>query len=164
MKLGTERHRYLVKGIDDLNAIGCFALTGSSICCSILVANQQSWAMATMLWRWKLLPIGIRQRKSSLLIPPRLYLSNQSVLQDYVLMRLGSIGLRIRQCMPNGQVCIIVSVNPLNAEFDSVVVFAQLHIHGKHEGIHAFLVRIREEDMSVSPGVVIEDMGHKVFN
>lgn len=42
------------------------------------------------------------------------------------------------------------------------VVFAQLHIHGKNEGIHAFLVRIREDDMSVSPGVVIQDMGHKL--
>jgi acyl-CoA oxidase len=42
------------------------------------------------------------------------------------------------------------------------VVFAQLIFNGKHEGIHAFLVRIREEDMSVSTGVVIQDMGHKV--
>lgn len=42
-----------------------------------------------------------------------------------------------------------------------VVVFAQLLMGGKNEGIHAFLVRIREEDMSVSPGVTIQDMGHK---
>lgn len=42
------------------------------------------------------------------------------------------------------------------------VVFAQLFIHEKHEGIHAFLVRIRNEDMSVRHGVFIEDMGHKL--
>ncbi|KAK9829677.1 hypothetical protein WJX72_007299 [[Myrmecia] bisecta] len=42
------------------------------------------------------------------------------------------------------------------------VVFAQLLIGGKNEGVHGFLVRIRNEDMSVCPGVRIEDMGHKM--
>ncbi len=42
------------------------------------------------------------------------------------------------------------------------VVFAQLFINGQHEGIHAFLVRIRNKDMSVRHGVFIEDMGHKL--
>ncbi|KAI8052873.1 acyl-CoA dehydrogenase/oxidase [Syncephalis plumigaleata] len=41
------------------------------------------------------------------------------------------------------------------------VVFAQLEINGTHEGIHAFLVRIRNEDFSVCPGVTIRDMGRK---
>ncbi|KAF9431912.1 hypothetical protein BGZ76_011532 [Entomortierella beljakovae] len=41
------------------------------------------------------------------------------------------------------------------------VVFAQTFVGGKDEGIHAILVRIREEDMSVSKGVRIEDMGEK---
>jgi hypothetical protein len=27
IKLGTERHRHLLNGIDDMSAIGCFALT-----------------------------------------------------------------------------------------------------------------------------------------
>ena len=27
INLGTERHRHLLKGIDDMSAIGCFALT-----------------------------------------------------------------------------------------------------------------------------------------
>lgn len=35
-------------------------------------------------------------------------------------------------------------------------------MNGKHEGIHVFLVRIRKEDKSVSDGVFIEDMGHKL--
>ncbi|CAL5220325.1 g2316 [Coccomyxa viridis] len=42
------------------------------------------------------------------------------------------------------------------------VVFAQLHMGGRNEGIHGFLVRIRNEDMSIVPGVRIEDMGHKM--
>ncbi|KAJ1675669.1 hypothetical protein EV182_000819 [Spiromyces aspiralis] len=41
------------------------------------------------------------------------------------------------------------------------VVFAQLLINGTNEGIHAFLVRIRNEDMSVCRGVMIKDMGPK---
>ncbi|CAG8505538.1 25741_t:CDS:10, partial [Gigaspora rosea] len=41
------------------------------------------------------------------------------------------------------------------------VVFAQTIIRGKNEGVHAILVRIREEDMTVSKGVVIEEMGVK---
>lgn len=39
------------------------------------------------------------------------------------------------------------------------IVFAQLHINGKNEGIHCFLTRIRNEDGSVCKGVRIEDMG-----
>ena len=31
----------------------------------------------------------------------------------------------------------------------------------KHEGVHAFLVRVRNEDGSVKDGVFIEDMGAK---
>ncbi|KAJ1915464.1 hypothetical protein H4219_004315 [Mycoemilia scoparia] len=41
------------------------------------------------------------------------------------------------------------------------VVFAQLLINGTNEGIHAILVRIRNEDMSVCKGVTIKDMGPK---
>lgn len=43
------------------------------------------------------------------------------------------------------------------------IVFAQLLLDGgRNEGIHAILVRIRNEDMSVCPGVTIEDMGMKI--
>jgi hypothetical protein len=42
------------------------------------------------------------------------------------------------------------------------VVFAQLDINGRREGVHAFLVRIRHDDMSAVNGVRIEDMGHKM--
>ncbi|KAF9291421.1 hypothetical protein BGZ68_004069 [Mortierella alpina] len=41
------------------------------------------------------------------------------------------------------------------------IVFAQTFVGGKDEGIHAILVRIREEDMTPSKGVRIEDMGVK---
>lgn len=42
------------------------------------------------------------------------------------------------------------------------VVFAQLLMDGKREGVHAFLVRIRHDDMRAVEGVRIEDMGHKM--
>ena len=43
-----------------------------------------------------------------------------------------------------------------------VIVFAQLLSGGENHGVHTFLVRIRNEDMSVVPGTRIEDMGHKI--
>jgi acyl-CoA oxidase len=42
------------------------------------------------------------------------------------------------------------------------IVFAQLLMDGKNEGIHAILVRIRNEDMTPVHGVTIEDMGMKM--
>merc|ERR1719187_1637203 len=43
-----------------------------------------------------------------------------------------------------------------------VVVMAQLYVDGKHEGIHAVLVRMRDNDLKTMPGVTIEDMGYKM--
>jgi acyl-CoA oxidase len=42
-----------------------------------------------------------------------------------------------------------------------VCVFAQTHIGGKNEGIHVFLVRIRDENLNVCPGVTVHEMGYK---
>jgi len=43
-----------------------------------------------------------------------------------------------------------------------VVVMAQLFVKEKNEGIHAILVRMRDDDMKTIPGVTIEDMGYKM--
>ena len=43
-----------------------------------------------------------------------------------------------------------------------VVVMAQLYVAGKNEGIHAVLVRMRDDNMQTMPGVTIEDMGYKM--
>ena len=43
-----------------------------------------------------------------------------------------------------------------------VVVMAQMFVEGKNEGIHALLVRMRDNDMKTMPGVTIEDMGYKM--
>merc|ERR1719187_2700367 len=43
-----------------------------------------------------------------------------------------------------------------------VVVMAQLIVKGKNEGIHAVLVRMRDNDLKTMPGVTIEDMGFKM--
>ena len=42
------------------------------------------------------------------------------------------------------------------------MVFAKLIVEGKNEGLHGVLVRIRDDDMNVLPGVTVEDMGHKM--
>ena len=38
----------------------------------------------------------------------------------------------------------------------------QLKVGGEWKGIHGILVRIRDEQMNVMPGVRVEDMGHKM--
>lgn len=43
-----------------------------------------------------------------------------------------------------------------------VVVMAQLIVKGKNEGIHAFMVRMRDNDLNIIPGVTVEDMGYKM--
>merc|ERR1711997_1304823 len=43
-----------------------------------------------------------------------------------------------------------------------IVVFARLIVNGKNEGLHGVLVRIRDNNMNVMPGVTVEDMGHKM--
>ncbi len=45
-----------------------------------------------------------------------------------------------------------------------IVVFAQLYVDGKNEGIHGVLVNCRDKNLKPMPGVTIEDMGHKVRN
>lgn len=42
------------------------------------------------------------------------------------------------------------------------VVFAQTHVDGTNEGVHGFLVRIRNDDGSPVDGVTILDQGHKI--
>lgn len=41
------------------------------------------------------------------------------------------------------------------------VVFAQVIVNGKQEGISAFIIRLRDENMQPSKGVIIDDMGAK---
>eukprot|EP01114_Cavostelium_apophysatum_P013648 TRINITY_DN3351_c0_g1_i2.p1 TRINITY_DN3351_c0_g1~~TRINITY_DN3351_c0_g1_i2.p1 ORF type:complete len:614 (+),score=158.87 TRINITY_DN3351_c0_g1_i2:99-1940(+) len=41
------------------------------------------------------------------------------------------------------------------------IVFAQLIVRGKNEGVHAIITKIRNSDHSVCEGVEIHDMGHK---
>uniref|UniRef100_A0A803MW07 Acyl-coenzyme A oxidase n=1 Tax=Chenopodium quinoa TaxID=63459 RepID=A0A803MW07_CHEQI len=43
-----------------------------------------------------------------------------------------------------------------------IIVFSQLHINGKDEGVHAFIVQIRDEDNNVCPNIRIADCGHKI--
>lgn len=42
------------------------------------------------------------------------------------------------------------------------IVFSQLHINGKNQGVHAFIVQIRDADGNVCPNIHIADCGHKI--
>ena len=42
------------------------------------------------------------------------------------------------------------------------VIFFKLKVGDEWKGIHGILVRIRDDNMKVMPGVRVEDMGHKM--
>ncbi|KAL6570785.1 Acyl-coenzyme A oxidase 3, peroxisomal [Orobanche gracilis] len=42
------------------------------------------------------------------------------------------------------------------------IVFSQLNIDGKNEGVHAFIAQIRYADGSICPNIRISDCGHKI--
>ncbi|KAL3632758.1 Acyl-coenzyme A oxidase 3, peroxisomal [Castilleja foliolosa] len=42
------------------------------------------------------------------------------------------------------------------------IVFSQLNVDGKNEGVHAFIAQIRYEDGSICPNIKISDCGHKI--
>ncbi|KAL8147842.1 acyl-coenzyme A oxidase 3, peroxisomal-like [Apium graveolens] len=42
------------------------------------------------------------------------------------------------------------------------VVFSQLKINGTNQGVHAFIVQIRDADGNISPHIRIADCGHKI--
>merc|ERR1719357_1998739 len=42
------------------------------------------------------------------------------------------------------------------------VVMAQLFVKGVNQGIHAIMVRLRDDELKTIPGVTIEDMGHRM--
>ncbi|KAK1610056.1 hypothetical protein QYE76_033729 [Lolium multiflorum] len=42
------------------------------------------------------------------------------------------------------------------------IVFAQLHMNGRNEGVHAFIAQIRDQDENVLPNIHIADCGHKI--
>ncbi|CAG8687735.1 20386_t:CDS:10 [Dentiscutata erythropus] len=116
IKLGTERHRYLLPGIDSLQNVGCFALT------ELGYGNNAVEMETTAVYDESAREFIINTPST---LAQKYWITNSAVHAKWV------------------------------------IVFAQTIIRGKNEGVHAILVRIREEDMKISKGVVIEDMGVK---
>ncbi len=145
LKLGTERHRKVLQGVDDLSAIGCFALTelgyGNN---AVEMETTATWDPATKEFVVNTPSVLAQKYWITKYVCPLFHvcITDAHALQWCDSRKMGR--------------CVIYNL------LISPVVFAQLIFNGKNEGIHAFLVRIREEDMSVSKGVVIQDMGHKV--
>ena len=117
LKLGSERHRYLVPGIDNLKDIGCFALT------ELGYGNNAVEMESTAEYDAK---------------TDELILTTPTVLSQKYWITNSAIHAK------------------------HAIVFAQLIVDGKREGVHAVLCRIRNDDMSICKGVKIEDMGHKI--
>ena len=118
LNLGTERHHdKLLKGIDNLNDIGCFALT------ELGYGNNAVEMETTATYD--------KSSKEFIINTPT------ALAQKYWIT---NGGVHAKHC----------------------AVFAQLHIDGKHHGVHVFLVRIRDDKLQPMPGVTIDEMGYKM--
>jgi acyl-CoA oxidase len=118
LKLGTERHHQgLLRGIDNVDDIGCFALT------ELGFGNNAVEMQTTATWEPSTRRFIIN---SPTTLSQKYWITNSAV---------------------HAQWC---------------VVFAQLMMNGANHGIHGFLVRIRNDDMTPCQGVTIHDMGHKM--
>lgn len=116
LKLGTERHRYLIPQIDTLESTGCFGLT-------------------------------------------ELGYGNNAIEMETTAKYDKSTGEFIINSPTTKSQKYWITNGAVHAKF--CIVFAQLQVNGKWEGIHAFLVPIRDNNFTVMPGVVIRDMGRK---
>ncbi|XP_059092261.1 uncharacterized protein LOC131887642 [Tigriopus californicus] len=117
LKLGTERHHYLLPGIDSLKDVGCFGLTE-------LGYGNNAVEMETT--------------------------ATYDKATDELIVNTPS-PLAQKYWITNGA-----------CHAQHIVVFAQLYVDGKNEGIHGVLVRCRDEKLGPMPGVSVEDMGHKM--
>lgn len=117
LKLGTERHHYLLKGIDTLKDVGCFGLTE-------LGYGNNAVEMETT--------------------------ATYDKATDEIIVH-SPTPLAQKYWITNGA-----------CHAKHIVVFAQLYVDGKNEGIHGVLVRCRGESLEPVPGVTVEDMGHKM--
>merc|ERR1719283_120858 len=118
LKLGTERHHSkLLKGIDTLDDIGCFALT----------------------------ELG--------------YGNNAVEMETTAVFDDSTDEIIVNTPHPLAQKYWITN-GAVHAKH--AVVMAQLYVKGENQGIHAVLVRLRDDDLKTIPGVTIEDMGHRM--
>jgi acyl-CoA oxidase len=117
LKLGTERHHYLLPGIDKMKDVGCFGLT----------------------------ELG--------------YGNNAVEMETTATYDPATDELIVDTPTPLAQKYWITN-GACHAKH--IVVFAQLWVKGKNEGIHGVLVRCRGEELEPVPGVLVEDMGHKM--
>ena len=116
LKLGTERHHYLLPGIDALKDVGCFGL-------SELGYGNNAVEMETT--------------------------ATYDPATDELVVNTPTT-LAQKYWITNGAV-----------HAKHVVVMAQLIVKGKNEGIHAVLVRMRDDQLKTIPGVTIEDTGDR---
>ncbi|PRP86924.1 hypothetical protein PROFUN_03672 [Planoprotostelium fungivorum] len=119
VNLGSQRHHEkFLDAIDDLSAIGCFALTE-------LGYGNNAVEMETTA-------------------------HYDAATQEFVVHTPTTVAQKYW-----------ITNSAVHAKWS--IVFAQLILpNGTNEGIHAILVRIRNEDLSIVKGVRIEDMGHKM--
>jgi acyl-CoA oxidase len=117
LSLGTERHLSVVRGVDTLATVGCFALT------ELGYGNNAVRMETTAHYDAERAEFVIN---SPTPLSQKYWITNGAYHCNYAL------------------------------------VFAQLIMPGgRGEGVHVFLVRVRDASHKICPGIEIEDMGEK---
>jgi alkylation response protein AidB-like acyl-CoA dehydrogenase len=186
LKLGTERHHAaLLRGIDALDDIGCFALTELGfgalflLLCLLGGGGEGSRVGAQRACRG----CGGQGFPPSFFHPHSITVGNQRRKQHQNQNQNQQNNDKTTKGNNAVEMQTTADYDPATETFTIhtpttlaqkywitngavharwAVVFAQLTAGGQPRGIHGFLVRIRGDDMRPCEGVVIEDMGHKM--
>jgi acyl-CoA oxidase len=118
LALGSKRHDSILRGVDDLSIVGCFALT------ELGYGNNAVEMETTATFDAKRRELIVHTPRA---LAQKYWITNSAVHAHYA------------------------------------IVFAQLVVEGRPEGVHAVLVPLRDpRSMRIVKGVRIEDMGRKL--
>ncbi|KAJ9533582.1 hypothetical protein QJQ45_026642 [Haematococcus lacustris] len=147
LKLGTAKHHdMLLKPMDTLEQVGCFGLTE-------LGYGNNAVEMATTAHYDP-------QTQEFVVHTPNTLASKYWITNSAVHAHVSAVAAVTIASVPSLVTLLLVLL--LLCWLQWCVVFAQLYTKGVNHGVHGLLVRIRNDDMTVCPGVRIEDMGHKM--
>ena len=147
--MGTDRHhKQLLEGIDNLQDVGCFGLT------ELGYGNNAVEMETTAIYDDATKEFIVNTPHP---LAQKYWITNGAIHAKH-------IGNFLVYCylLTSREFAIHLVMFHITNIFSVVVVFARLIVNGKNEGLHGVLVRIRDNNMKVMPGVTVEDMGHKM--
>ena len=150
LKLGTDRHhKQLLEGIDNLQDVGCFGLT------ELGYGNNAVEMETTAIYDDATKEFIVNTPHP---LAQKYWITNGAIHAKHI----GNFLVYCYLLTSRFSFAIYLVIFLITNIFSIAVVFARLIVNGKNEGLHGVLVRIRDNNMKVMPGVTVEDMGHKM--